>query len=258
MSNFGQYKPDGWGSKARIGLITPHMDIVPEGEFHALAPEGVSIHAGRVPLGWRGGTNPPLLGLDAVRAFADPPYVDDAVTMLAAAPLNSIAYGFTSSSYLIGPDGDLELKNRLQDKTGGVPVVIPCQSVVEAMHILGLEKLALINPPWFPDELSALGADYFEKAGMVVTAAVSAKGLATDQLSVTPEKLFEWVRKNVPDSAECVFLGGGGLRAIGVIDALENELFRPVLSANQVAFWHALRLAGQREKISGYGRIFNH
>ncbi len=45
------WRPDGAGSSARIGVLTPHMDGVPESEFNAMAPSGVSIHTARVPLG---------------------------------------------------------------------------------------------------------------------------------------------------------------------------------------------------------------
>jgi len=51
-------------------------------------------------------------------------------------------------------------------------------------------------------------------------------------------------------------IGGGGFRAVGALDALETTLERPVLSANQAAFWHALRLSGVSDRITGYGRIF--
>ena len=258
MSNYDKFQSDGWGSKARIGLITPHMDIVPEREFQTLAPSDISIHVARVPLGWRGGPEPALIGLDAIRAFADPPYVDDAVELLAAAPLDSIAYGFTSSSYLLGPEGDIELSKRLEGGSQGLPIVIPCQSVLFALQALGINKLTMINPPWFPEELTDMGANYFRTSGVDVVGAESARGLATDQLSVTPEKVFEWVRSNVPDSTECVFLGGGGLRAISVIAALEEDLSKPVITANQIAFWHAIRLAGVTESIDGYGEIFDH
>ncbi len=258
MSSADKFQPDGWGSKARIGLITPHMDIVPEREFQTLAPSDISIHVARVPLGWRGGSESALIGLDAVRAFADPPYVDDAVEMLAAAPLDSIAYGFTSSSYLLGPDGDIKLSKRLEGGSQGLPIVIPCQSVLLALQTLGINKLTMINPPWFPEELTDMGANYFRTSGVDVVCAESARGLATDQLSMTPEKVFEWVRSNVPDATECVFLGGGGLRAISVIAALEEDLSKPVITANQIAFWHAIRLAGVKESIGGYGEIFDH
>jgi maleate isomerase len=66
------------------------------------------------------------------------------------------------------------------------------------------------------------------------------------------------VRAHVPDNAEAVFIGGNGFHAIGAIQALEVDLGRPVLTANQVAFWHALRLSGSRLPIPNYGRIFDH
>ncbi len=47
-----------------------------------------------------------------------------------------------------------------------------------------------------------------------------------------------------------------GFRAVGIVEALEENLDRPILTANQVAFWQALALSGSREPIVGYGRIF--
>ncbi len=70
--------------------------------------------------------------------------------------------------------------------------------------------------------------------------------------------LFEWLRANVPANAEAVFVGGNGLRAIGVIEALEEDIGKPVLTANQVLFWCALRHAQCGISVSGYGRIFDH
>ncbi len=258
MTDTATWRPDGWGSRARIGLITPHNDIVPEAEFRTLADDDISVHVARVPLGWRSGPEPPLIGLDAARAFAEPPHVDSAAEMLATMPLDAIAYGFTSSSYLLGPDGDESLKNRLEKITGEIPVAIPCTAVVMALRALGADKLALINPPWFPSELSELGADYFRNSGIAVVYAASATELAPDQLSVRPENLYEWVQRHIPRTAESIFLGGGGLRAIGVVEALERTLALPVLTANQVVFWQALRLAGVKESIDGYGQIFQY
>jgi maleate isomerase len=41
-----------------------------------------------------------------------------------------------------------------------------------------------------------------------------------------------------------------------VIAALEEDLGRPVLTANQVAFWYALRQSGVHTEVNGYGRLF--
>jgi maleate isomerase len=46
------------------------------------------------------------------------------------------------------------------------------------------------------------------------------------------------------------------LEIIGAIRALEEAIGRPVLTANQVLFWHALRLARVDEPIVNYGQIF--
>ena len=40
------------------------------------------------------------------------------------------------------------------------------------------------------------------------------------------------------------------------IAALEEELGRKVLTGNQVVFWNALRQAGVRAPVNGYGRVF--
>jgi maleate isomerase len=61
---------------------------------------------------------------------------------------------------------------------------------------------------------------------------------------------------NVPRQADAVFIGGNGLRAIGAIQALEESLGKPVLTANQVVLWKALRLVGTTSLSTQYGRVF--
>lgn len=252
------WQPDGWGWRARIGVLTPHGDIGPEAEFRAMAPDGVSIHAARVPLGAyasSGGTMDRVIGHDAVHAFAEPPLVDEATELLAAAPLHAIAFCFTSSSYVRGAADDAALKTRLEARAQGVPVVVTCAAAALALAALGAERVALINPPWFSEELDRQGAAYFRGQGFEVVHNSPAR-LPSDQRAIHPGQLYEWVRTHTPESAEAVFIGGNGFRAVGVIQALEQDLARPVLTANQVAFWHALRLSGTHAPVVGYGQIF--
>jgi len=252
------WRSDGIGWRARIGLLTPHNDIVPESEFWAMAPEGVSIHVARVPFGITAGTA--HLGTDAVRAFAAPPAVDEAAALLAAAPIHVMVYGFTSSSYVLGADADAALKGRLEQRTDGIPVVIPCVAAVLGLRSLGVRTLALVDPPWFSVETNAMGATYFRRQGIEVVhhtpAGFPVRAVPEGQRDVHPGQLYEWVRAKVPPSAEAVFVGGNGFRAVGVIAALEADLQRPVLTANQVAFWHALHLAKTKVPVVGYGRLF--
>jgi maleate isomerase len=250
------WQPDGWG-QTRIGVLTPHADVVPESEFNALAPDGISIHAARVPFGAYkpGGTMDPTIADNPVRAFADPPAVDDAAEMLAMAPLHAIVFGFTSGSYVRGAADDALLKSRLEARTRGIPVVIPCAAAVSALGALSAARIALISPPWFSAEMDQQGVRYFQSQGFEVVYSGPA-GLPSDQQAIGPDQLYNWVRSHVPMNADGVFIGGNGFRSIGVIKALEDSLDRPVLTANQVAFWCALRLSGTRAPVTTYGRIF--
>jgi maleate isomerase len=251
------WQPVGWAFRARLGVIVPHAAIGTESELAAMVPDGVSIHAARVPLGVMraGGVMDPTIAIDPVRAFADPPLVDDAAELLAAAPLHAIGFAFTSSSYVRGAADDEALRQRLEQRTRGIPVAVTSVSALLALKALGADRVALADPPWFSPELTALGVEYFRGQGIEVVHAAPAK-LPSEQRAINPGQLFEWVRDNVPGAAAAVYIGGNGLRAVGILKALEEDLRIPVISANQVLCWHLLRLAGTHAPVVGYGRLF--
>ena len=136
-------------------------------------------------------------------------------------------------------------------------MIIPCAAAVSALIVLAVKRLALVSPPWFSAEMDRQGARYFQSQGFDVVHN-SPAGLPSDQQAIQPSELYEWIRTHVPSNAEAVFIGGSGFRAIGVIKALEQDLARPVLTANQVAFWHALCLSGTRASVLNYGQIFKY
>jgi maleate isomerase len=224
-----------------------------------MAPPDVGIHAARVPFGAMaaGGAMDPTIPLAPVRAFAEPPGVDDAVALLSAAPVHAIGFGFTSSAYILGAEAEERMITRLRERAHGLPVVTPTAAAVTGLRAIGAERVALVDPPWFDAELNGLGRDYFRAAGFDVLFAEPA-GLPSQQQMISPGDLFDWVRKNIPTAAEAVLIGGNGFRAVGVIEALEADLDRPILTANQVLLWAALTAAGANPAtVQGYGRIFS-
>ncbi len=236
------WEPDGAGWRARIGVLTPDNDTVPEWEFWTLAPTGVSVSAARVPL------------VD-VRTYSDPPGPDNAIELLARLPLQSIVFAFTTSSYLLGTTGEQALTARLEQCSKGIPVLLPYIAAAAAFRTLGVRQIALFHPPWFTDDVVQKGGAYFQNQGFEV---VHASHLmpAREHMEVYPAELYEWIRTHAPSTVDGVFIGGNGFRAIGVIAALEEDLDRPVLTANQVAFWYALRLAGVGAAVEDYGHVF--
>ena len=147
-------------------------------------------------------------------------------------------------------------------------MAVACASAAVALRALGARRVALIHPPWFSAELNALGREYFGQQDFEVVHAAPYGAEATPLAAeggrrpvhervLDPGALYEWARGHVPPSAEAVYIGGNGFRSVGAIKALEEDLGRPVLTANQAAFWHALRLSGARAPVPGYGRIFD-
>ena len=247
------WQPDDLGYRARIGLLTPNDDAVPESEFWTLAPEGVSVHVSRVLL------------VDT-RTYSDPPHPDNAIALLAALPMQAIVFAFTTTSYILGPDGEQALKARLEKRTNGIPVLLTGTAAVAGFRALGVRRIALIHPPWFADDEQQLGVAYFRNQGfdVVYASQMNLRGLPiakpTDPLrkftEIYPAELYAFARTQVAATAEAGFSGGNGFRAIGAIAALEEDLGIPVLTGNQVAFWYALRQAGVHVPVNGYGRVF--
>lgn len=245
-SKLSTWQPDGIGSLARIGVLTPDFDPVPESEMWAMAPSGVSIHASRVT--WKWNHDP--------REFAEAPQLDNAVDQLVALKPRAIAYAFISSSYALGAEAEGAQRIRLEKRAGGVSVILTCIAATEALRTFGAQRIALIHPPWFREETNAKGREYFRSQGFEV---VFCERSAPERpfTEVLPSEVYEWVRANVPPKAHAVVIGGNGLRAVGTIQALEENLRRPVLTANQVVLWGALRAVGVSSKPSRYGRLFN-
>lgn len=252
------WRPDGWDVRVRIGVLTPHADVGPESEFRAMAPPDVGVHAARVPFGAmrRGGAMDSTIPLAPVRAFAEPPYVDEAAAQLATAPVAALAYAFTSSAYVIGADAEAAMLARLAGRAHGLPVVATCASTVTALRALDAARICLVDPPWFDTALNDLGRGYYEAAGFEVCFSAPC-GLPSGQALIRPDELHDWVAPRVPEEAQAVVVGGNGFRAVGMVENLENTLGRPVLTANQVLLWAALRAAGSdTAAVTGYGRLF--
>jgi maleate isomerase len=238
------WQPDGVGAVARIGVLTPDFDPVPETETAAMAPRGVSVHAARVPRQPGG-----------ARAFAEPPGVDAAVDQLVGLAARAILFAYTSSSYALGAAGEESVRARLAARAQTIPVLLTCPAAADALRLLGVRRLALVHPPWFSEETNTQGREYFASQGFDVLRSTRL-GPPRSFTEVPPAEVYEWTRANVPSDAEGVFIGGNGLRAVGAIQALEQALRRPVLTANQVLFWQAARIVGVAGQVTQYGRIF--
>ncbi|AMG04131.1 maleate cis-trans isomerase [Vibrio mimicus] len=253
------FKPDGWNRTIRIGVVVPHADVGPEVEIQAMASSDITVHASRIFFSAMraGGEMDEKIPHAPVTSFVEAPHLDNAVESLCASPLDVVGLAFTSSAYKHGPEGERALIERLKSVSREIPIVSTCLSAERAFAKLGTQKLAMINPAWFDDDLVNQGANYFSKAGFNVVHQSSC-GIPSGQKFVTPEALYDWIEKAVKESgADTVFVGGNGQRSVGVIDAVEKTLGVSMVTGNQLILWDSLRSIGADTKILGYGRLFD-
>jgi maleate isomerase len=248
QSNTNELRPDGHGWRSRLGVLTHDDSAISESELWTMAPDGVSLHTSRVFFA-------------DLATFADPPGPEQATDLLARLPLQVIIYAWTVGSYLLGTAGEQELVSRVEQHSNGIPVLMSAPAATAGFRALQAERIALVHAPFFTDDFDAKGVTYFEERGFDVVHVshmlppVTVPHPNTGSVA-SPAEIYEWVRGHVPSSAQAVFIGGNALRAIGVISALEEDLRRPVLTANQVSLWWALRTAGADVTVNGYGQLF--
>ena len=56
-------------------------------------------------------------------------------------PLQAIVFAFTTTGYILGPDGERALKDRLERRSNGIPVLLQCLATVAAFRALGCDAL---------------------------------------------------------------------------------------------------------------------
>src|SRR5207247_9049367 len=55
--------------------------------------------------------------------------------------------------------------------------------------------------------------------------------------------------------AEALLISGTGLPTAGIVQRLEEDLGKPVITGQTAALWHALRVAGLDARGNGSGRL---
>ena len=71
-----------------------------------------------------------------------------------------------------------------------------------------------------------------------------------------PEVAYARAREVDDDRAEAVFISCTGFRTIEIIEKLEAELGKPVISSNQASLADCLRKLGVAEVRPGFGSLF--
>ena len=235
----------GW--RARVGFLLPPGNPTVETEMIALAPEGVSVHFHRMAAYGAPGS---LEGQDErTRTMID--NIDGSIELLASVEPDVIVVAHTATSYHLGRQSEADLIARLQKSTG-TRVITAFGSVLRALERLDVRRLALGTP--YSPQTTLQGKTLLEAHGLQVVNFANLEGV-TNIYEETAERAYGLARSIDREEADAVFLSGTGMPTLPVLEMLEQDLGKPVISSASAMMWHALRLAGVRQPISAYGRL---
>lgn len=243
MKAIAGYSPYGW--RARIGLIVPSTNTINEAEFWRMAPRGVTVHAARAT---------------SVGEFSEAYFqrlreagqrcADD----LATAEVDIIAYGCTSGSILCPLE---EIVAELTERTS-IPAIATAGSVISALRALGAKRVSVATP--YVDFINEREIEFLVQHGFAVPALHGLR-LGETQAErraigrVPPEHVYRMARACDRPEADAIFISCTNLATLDVIEQIEADTGKPVVTSNQACFWNCLRSLGIPDTIPGHGRL---
>ena len=224
-----------------IGMIVPPTNTVNEAEWKRMAPEA------RFPL-----LRMPL------HAHADDAFYSDLsvfLRQLKSEKPDVVAYACTATSMVLPLE---RLPNFIQ-RESGVPGVATAPALVHAARALGMTKVAVATP--YHDAINAHEREFLEACGLEV---LGIRGLGIGAAGpqefvriarVTPDEVYAHCRAAWVPGADGMIVSCTDLRTLEALPQLEQEFGKPVISSNLATLWQALRTAGSRDRIAGFGRL---
>lgn len=231
----------------RFGLLAPSSNTTQEPEFIQVLPANVSLHCARLSLSR-------IDPESTVRIVAE---LDTEVGKLADAAVDAIVLSATAPSTRMGKGYDQELCRRIE-QASSKPATTAATAMVQAFDVLGIKSIALAAP--WAAETNATVAAFIEASGVKVVSQ-HAMGIVSN-LEVgllDAQTAYDLGRQADRDDAEAIFLACGNWMTMEIVEQLERDTGKPVLTTNGCAIWAMLNILGGHSSVPGYGTLLaNH
>ncbi|MFD5427189.1 decarboxylase [Streptomyces sp. NPDC127084] len=217
-----------------IGVVAP-FDFALDRELWRWVPDEVSLRVTRTPY------VPVEVSLDLARLVSEHETLANAVRALSVSEPEVIAYACTSGSFVGGLAGERAMCEAMA-QAGDVAALTTSGALLEALEELGAQRVALVTP--YTESVTGALEEYLGEAGVTVTGRAFL-GLTRHIWKVPYRSVVDMARQAVVvGAADALFISCTNLPTYDAIPQLEAELRMPVVSANQVTMWAALRRIG--------------
>jgi maleate isomerase len=218
----------------RIGLLLPSSSTAQEWDIGRALPDNITLHVARMRLN----------NVDADSTLRIVQEIEAESQKLADVDVDVIIFPATAPSSRMGPGYDQELIKRIS-AASGKPATTASTALLEALRALSVKQMVL-GAPWSATVNQTVAA--FLEANGIKVLAQEALGLVRNlEIGLLdPQTAFDVGRRVDRPEADAVMLACGNWSTFSVVDALEQNLGKPVLTTNQVSLWHALKIMGTR------------
>ncbi len=238
-----------YGWRARLGVLVPSGIIATEPEFNRVVPEGVCCHYHRYKFEG-GGTAEGIL--KDLKAAGDG--IVEASRLLADARPAAVAMAGTATSFIGGYRYDQTLIEKLQ-AVHNVPATTTSTSVIDALRAMGITKVSIAMP--YVEEVAKAAVKFVADNGIEVLEAKWLNKAGFDIPRISKETVYHLAREVDRPESQALFISCTTLHTLDVIEKLETDLGKPVVTSNQATVWNLLRLAGINDRLPGYGRLLS-
>jgi maleate isomerase len=226
----------------RIGLLLPSSSSVQELDIGGALPKNITLHVARMRLN----------NVDAESTLRIVQEIEIESQKLADVDVDVIIFPATAPSSRNGPGYDQDLIKRIS-AASGKPATTASTALLEALHVLSVKRIVL-GAPWSASVNQSVAA--FLEANGVKVLAQEALGLIRNlEIGLLdPQSALDVGRRVDRPEADAVMLACGNWSTFSIIDRLEHDLGKPVLTTNQVSLWHALKMMGTKP-LDGPGAL---
>jgi maleate isomerase len=216
-----------------VGVVAP-FDFALDRELWRWVPDNVSLYLTRMPF------FPTPVTISMANSLSERSTVRRATWDVLTPEPDVVAYACASGSFVNGMLGERLLVRTMVD--AGAPAARTTSgAMVEALSLLGIRSLAIATP--YIDDVTDRLVSYLAEHG-VRTVASNGLGLLGHIWRVSYQDVVDIVRQVDTPEAQALYISCTNLPTYDVIEPLEQALGKPVLTANQVTMWAALRAMG--------------
>ncbi|GAB2899557.1 hypothetical protein GCM10022245_38540 [Streptomyces mayteni] len=231
-----------------VGVVAP-FDFALDRELWRWVPDDVSLHVTRTPF------VPVEVSLHLARMVSEHETLAEAVRALSAVSPQIVTYACTSGSFVGGVAGERAMTTEMT-RAGEIPALTTSGALLDALGELGARRVAVVTP--YTRSVTDALEDYLREAGIEVSGR-SYLGLTREIWRVPYRDVVDMARQAVAGpgpTPDALFISCTNLPTYDVIPQLEAELRMPVISANQVTIWAALRAIG-RDAVGPYQALLD-